>query len=205
MTTTTANVSCPHCGAANVAGAAFCESCGKALPSAVPTGPRVVSADALPQSAVGQRLVSDELVKSQKSASTTLLVVSVLQTIGAAIVIVAVQALRRSNNVEFQVNSLMVVAQVGVAVLFWCLWFWSRSSPLPAAIVGLILYCTLVALNVFFAVSQMAANPDAPRRGFGGIGIGILDIIIIAVLAKGIQAGLKHKQLLNATAAPAAP
>ena len=73
---------CPHCGATNVAGAQFCESCGKALPSLYPTGPRVVSADALPQTALGHQLVGGELAKTQKNASTALLVVAIIGVFG---------------------------------------------------------------------------------------------------------------------------
>src|SRR5215204_4227661 len=87
--TMTASVSCPHCGASNPSGAAFCESCGKALPAATATSPRVVTADALPQTAVGHRMVGDELVKQQKKASTALLVVGIIQITCGAIALAA--------------------------------------------------------------------------------------------------------------------
>ena len=64
-----------------------------------------------------------------------------------------------------------------------------------AAIVGLILYCTLLAISVVINVGAM--NQGARGSGFGGIGIGIIDIIIVAVLVQAIQAGAKHRKLLR--------
>src|SRR5687768_9367380 len=78
-------VTCPHCGAATPPGA-FCESCGKALPSAVPTTPRVVTGDVLPQSAAGQQMLGEELAKQTKKAAYALLAVGVIQaTCGAVL------------------------------------------------------------------------------------------------------------------------
>lgn len=191
------SISCPHCGANNVAGAQFCESCGKALPSAVPSGPRVVSAESMPTTAIGGRLVSDELTKTQKKASGALLAVAILQTLVGPLLLVVIT---RNARPPVELGPVVWVVQFGVAALFWALWFWSRKSPLPASIVGLVLYCTLVVINVISSVSALAQNPDGPRRGFGGLGIGIIDVIIIVVLAQAIQAGLKHKRLVQSGA-----
>ena len=191
-------IKCPHCGATNPSGGAFCEACGKALPSAVSSGPRVVSADALPQSAIGHQMVGDELLKTQKKARTALLVVAILQTFFGPLVLIL---LMQVSKPKLQLNPVVFVIQGGVALIFWALWFWSRKSPLPATIVGLILYCTLVAINVVTSVSQLAAHPDAPRTGFGGLGIGIVDIIIIVILAQAIGASLKHKRLMQSSGA----
>ena len=190
-------IPCPHCGAANVTTAAFCEACGKALPSMTQAGPRVVSAEALPQSALGQRLVGDELVKQQKKATTALLAVAIIQTVVGPIILTI---LSQSQRQPTTIPPIIWVVQFGVAAIFWVLWFWSRKSPLPATIVGLILYVTLVVLNVIAAVGDLAADPEAPRRGLGGVGIGILDIIIIVILAQAIGAGVKHKRLMQTEA-----
>lgn len=191
--TTASTVTCPHCGAANAPTAAFCEACGKALPNLTATGPRVVSADALPQSAVAHRLVSDELVKTQKKATNALLIVAVIQTLVGPLLLLVLSNSQRGQN---QITGIVWVMQFGVAAIFWALWAWSLKSTVPAAIVGLILYCTLLVLNIITAVSELAADPDAPRRGCGGLGIGILDIIIIVMFAQAITAGLKHKRMM---------
>jgi peptidoglycan/LPS O-acetylase OafA/YrhL len=189
------SITCPHCGAPNVSGAQFCESCGKALPSAAATGPRVVSADALPQTALGHQLVTGELAKTQKNASTALLVVAIIASAVAGILI----AVAQSNPGASQALPPVVMAiQVGVALIFWGLWAWSRKAPLPATIVGLVVYATLVVLNVIAATSQMAqSNERRPANGIGGLGIGWLDIVVLVVLGKGIEAGVKHKRLVQ--------
>jgi hypothetical protein len=179
-------VKCPHCGAANPAGSAFCESCGKALPAAASSGPRVVSADQLPQSAGATRMVSDELVKQQKKAANAMLTVAIIQVFFG---IVLYLLLKNAPGVKANPGQLnLVVGMVmGIGVIYFGLYFWARKSPLPAAIVGLVLYVTLMVVDVI-------SDPAAMTRGI------IVKIIIIALLAQGIQAGLKHKRLLQAGA-----
>ena len=100
----TVAVTCPHCGASNPPGAAFCESCGKAMPSASPGGPRVVTADALPQTAIGHRVVSDELMKQQKKASTALLIVGILQVTCGAIALAVVSQAAPAGTVKLGIR-----------------------------------------------------------------------------------------------------
>src|SRR5688572_23962964 len=88
-------MNCPHCGAMNATPGAFCEACGKALPSAAPSGPRVVSAETMPQSAMATSLLSDELVKQQKSASNAMLAVAILLAVfGIILAVIMTQAPR---------------------------------------------------------------------------------------------------------------
>ncbi len=188
MTTTT----CPHCGASNAVGAAFCESCGKALPSVMPTGPRIISGDAMPQSAAGQKLMGDQLTKQTRRAANTLLVVGLLQLTCGGIAAVALSKLPGSQP---EMLTILLAAQLVVGVGFVGLYFWARRSPLPASIVGLVVYCTLVALNVISALGNLSSG--TPRSGIGGLGIGWLDIVIIVFLAQGIDAGMKHKRMLE--------
>jgi hypothetical protein len=152
-----------------------------------------VTADALPQTAIGHRVVSDELVKQQKKASVALLVVGILQiTCGAVLLTIL------SRAAPGQIGPMIFVIQFGLGGIFLGLYFWARKSPLPATIVGFILYTTLVVINVVTSVTQMAQHPDTPRTGIGGLGIGWLDIVIMAILAQAIGAGLKYKRLLQA-------
>jgi hypothetical protein len=186
---TVATITCPHCGASNLGGSAFCESCGKALPAPISTGPRIVAGAALPASAAGHELVTDELRKQVKKASKTLLAVGILQLVCGMSVL---GYLSQARGVPPAMIKVLAVAQLVVAGIFIGLYFWARRSPLPATIAGLVVYVTLVALNVFNALTQIG---ETQRSGIGGIGIGWLDIVIIAFLAQGIQAALKHKRL----------
>ncbi|HEY7118619.1 MAG TPA: zinc ribbon domain-containing protein [Tepidisphaeraceae bacterium] len=195
--------SCPHCGAQNPWGSTFCSSCGKALPTGMPSGPRVVGAKDFATTAAGQKLQGDELRKTAKKAAGALLAVAILQTLGVGLLFVLLQNLPGARRGALpQAAQILIGAQVGVAVIFWGLWFWARVSPLPAAIVGLVLYATLVTINVVTSVSQMSQNNGKPGGGgFGGIGIGWLDIIIIAVLVRAISAGATHRKLMQQQAA----
>lgn len=186
-------ITCPHCGAAASSGSAFCEKCGKALPSPYQSGPRVVSADALPQTAAGQQAVGEELMKQQKRASVALLIVAILQTTCGMLVIAALT----QTGGQPGGNSLLYGVQLTVAAIFWGLWFWSRKHPLPATIVGLVLYATLVVINVVTAMSDLTRDPETPRTGIGGLGIGIVDIIIMVILGQAIAAGVKYKRLME--------
>ncbi len=181
----TAAIACPHCGATNPSGAAFCESCGKALPAMMGSGPRVVSGDAMPQSAVGQRLVGDELAKTQKGGATALLWVAILQTLfGPVLLFVQKSKLEREQpGMQFEILPVAWITIFGIAAAFWLLYFWARRSPLPAAIVGLVLFITV---HLFDAI----ADPTQIARGW------IMKAIVIFALAKAIDAGIKHRRLM---------
>src|SRR5438477_13189327 len=120
-------VTCPHCGALSAAGA-FCESCGKALPAQMPAGPRLVSGPDTAMTSAGQKLQVDELAKTAKKAQGALLAAAVVSTIAIAIVFAIAQAANK-QGMPAQVMVLLI-GQAIVAVVFWGLWFWSRSQPL---------------------------------------------------------------------------
>jgi heme/copper-type cytochrome/quinol oxidase subunit 4 len=193
---------CPHCGVENISDGAFCESCGKALPSSNNTGPRIVAANEFAVTAVGQNLQSDDLQRQSKKASGALLTVAVIQTlVGLAFFIIHQNTAHRTGPASEAAETLFLAVTVGsfiVAAAFWCLYSWSQIQPLPAAIVGLVIYGTLIGLNVFTAMSRMSHNPDSPHSGpFGGIGIGWLDIVIMAILVRAISAGAAYRKLLR--------
>jgi len=181
-------VTCPHCGALTPAGA-FCQACGKALPSAVPTGPRVVSGEQLASTTAGQKLQSDELQKTAKRARGALLAVAIISTLGIGVVYAILKNLAKASDAAILAA---LSAQIIIAVIFWGLYVWSRHQPLPAAIIGLIAYSTLVIINVVTTLSLARES----RTGFGGIGIGWLDIVIIIILARAISAGAQHRRLV---------
>lgn len=178
-------ISCPHCGAANTAGSAFCAGCGKALPSAMPTSPRLIDGASVPTSAAGHALVSNELEKQSKKAFGALLAVGIMQLIFGLIVVGAMNA--RPGGVGGD-NTLVYVTVFGIGVVFLGLAFWARFNPLPAAIIGLALFVTVHLLDA-------VADPASLAKGF------VLKIIIIVVLSKAISAGLKFRQLSQSGAA----
>jgi hypothetical protein len=174
----------------------FCESCGKALPSMSSSGPRVVTGDVVPTSVAGQKLVGAELKKQTNRAAYTLLAIGIIQIVlGSIFIGIAANA----PGAPAGTFTTLMIMQFIVAAVFIGLFFWARIAPLGASIVGLVLYSTLIILNM---INAMAIRAEGQRSGgFGGLGIGCLDIVFIAFLVQGIQAGLKHKRMLEAGAA----
>jgi hypothetical protein len=165
------------------------------MPAATQAGPRVVSASATPTTAAGLKLHVDELQKQAKSASGALLAVAIIQTIFGGIAVAALSA----TNSGAPMNTTVLYATVfGIAVMFWALYVWSRWAPLPAAIVGLVIYVSLWLLDIIAAIFAMqgqgAGAGAAAASPFSGI---FIRIIIIAVLVKAVKAGTKHRQLMR--------
>jgi hypothetical protein len=193
MTTTAipTNVSCPHCGASNPAGAAFCESCGKALPTMGATGPRVVSSDAAPATSVARGLLEDDLKKQMKKASTALLIVAILQAVFGPVALMLMKSKAEQEagpGAVMEIEPIMYVIVFGLAIAFFALWLWSRVNPFAAAIVGLVLF---VSVHLLDAV----ADPTQLARGI------LVKIIVIAMLVQAIKAGLQYRKLREQQAA----
>jgi len=166
---------CPHCGAENAEGSAFCAGCGKALPSATPTGPRVVTGEAMAATSAGRSVQEDQLRKQAKQACIALFAVAVLQVLAALLLS---SVLRESNP---RAASVVLAVLLVLAAIYTGLGFWARVNPLPAAIVGLVLYVSLVVLD-------LVADPSSLARGW------LIKLLIVIVLAKAVEAGVKYRQ-----------
>jgi hypothetical protein len=164
--------SCVRCGGPAANGASLCESCGRAtsIPEATPCAvnkPDVVGTSA------GRDVQVEMLAKHASSASSAMLCVAAIQTLVA----VVVGALMLSK-----LSLLMGIALTGIPAFFLAIYFWSRKNPLSAAVCGLVIYIILVALDV-------ATDPKSLLYG------SLVKLIIMALLAKGVWAGLKHREL----------
>ena len=172
-------IACPHCGADNPSTGAFCESCGKALPAAAPSSPRITtSATGFAATGAGRALQSEELHKQAKKAAGALLAVAIIQAVFGALVVFVILP----KDIPAETRGVVMVSVFGIAAVFFALYFWARRQPLPASIVGLILFVTIHLLDAL-------ADPTALARGV------IMKIIIIVILVNAIQAGVKHRQL----------
>ena len=177
-----ATITCPHCGLAQEEGGQFCSSCGKALPSVVPTGPRVVTGNRVAATAAGKTVQADELRKEAGKAFGALLTVTILAALGALLILFIISNASSEGRVIPPLAYALLVAQFVIVAVFAGLAVWARYNPLPAAIAGLVLYATLVVVNVI-------ANPEL-------IGFGLfIPLLIVLVLIKAIQSGVRHKQL----------
>lgn len=162
---------CIHCGVGNTTGAAFCQTCGKALP--LETSPRIIEGGSFAESGVGQTMQLELLAKQASGAWKALLAVAIIQTLAAIVL---------SALLIEELGMIVPLITGGIAATFWALFLWARSNPLPASICGMIVYVTLIALDA-------ATDPTQLVRGW------LLKIIIISVLAKAISAGIKHREL----------
>ena len=172
---------CPHCGAENAQGTYYCTTCGKAL--ATPhgaAGPRIVEADGLAGTAVGQSLQTEELHKQARKAAGALLAVAILQWVFGAILIAIAESEEELRNMEVRVVVYAVVFIIGA--IFFALCLWARKNPLPAAITGLVLFVSIHLLDA-------AVDPTSLVRGI------IVKIIIVVVLARAISAGIRYRKL----------
>lgn len=173
------SVLCPHCQAENPDGAQFCGSCGKAVPTGK-SGPRVVDATSGDAATMlGREAQVVELKAVMKKSFGALLGVGILQLLIGAFFFFA---MRNEPG-----GPLTGAIMGGVGAIFIGLAVWARSSPLPAAIVGLSIYGSLLLVDAIF-------DPASLARGV------IIKIIIIGMLVQAIQAGMKYKKLSGGTA-----
>ena len=185
MTTTPLTIelrlTCPHCGQDNPLNAAFCEACGKALPTQS-KGPRIIEGASLANTTGGQKLQSDELAMKARSGSGALLAVAILSTLGVALVAFVVTDVWNDPEIGGTART-MLVSQIVLTFAYWALWVWSRQRPLPAAIVGLAL------LLMLFVANAIAFGPFALMQGM------LLNLVIGMVLVRAIRAGMQHQDL----------
>ncbi len=74
------------------------------------------------------------------AARRPLLWVAVTHTVAAFATVVAMSQAYGNQNPQAQ---LLAACAVGVAAAFWAVWGWSSLAPLPAAVVGLVMYGSL--------------------------------------------------------------
>jgi hypothetical protein len=186
--------SCPHCGSGEPGSGAFCVHCGKALPDG--SRPRIVRERDLASSSAGQDLQSEVLRKKAKTASSTLLVLAVLQFLGCGLLVAlglafGDDATTLPGDKEKLSGDLLLVMGVILGVLatiFLALGIWARRSPLPPAIIGLTLYVTIILIGALI-------DPVSLIQGI------IVKVIVIAFMIRAIQAGFQHRALLQKMAA----
>jgi len=160
-------INCPYCAAVNTdENAAHCIQCGKPLPAAPPV-PTMMPIDG----PGGTNVQAEQLRKKAGQAFGALLAVAIIQAIAGTIL-----------GFVLGGQPMVFAMLYGIAVFFFVLALWARKSPLPAAVVGLVVY---VALSLF----DIMAAPEAVGRGI------ILRIIIIVLLAKAVQAGSQYNRL----------
>lgn len=115
-----------------------------------------------------------EAKKRVKSAQTILFVAAGLMVLGGLIL----------GGLTGSTPDL--ISNLLLAGIFVGLGFWARSSPLTASVTGLVIYVTVVILSIVMW---------AMGGGNGRPPLGIMTIVIIVTLAKGIGGALKAQKI----------
>jgi membrane protease YdiL (CAAX protease family) len=105
------------------------------------------------------------------AARRPLLWVAVTHTVAAFATVVAMSRIHGSSEPQAQ---LLAACAVGVAAAFWAVWGWSSLAPLPAAVVGLVMYGSLT-YAAWTTVHLPAPTPlpdDAPAALRTAVSIG---------------------------------
>ncbi len=169
---------CPHCQASNEHSGAFCTTCGKAMPSAAPAGPRVLGTHDLAASQAGRSLQIDQLTRHIRTGYRTLLAVGILQLLMGAVIL----ALASAAPPDVQGLGLVAAFVAGIGVVFLGLAFWAKKSPLPATVTGLVLFLSGWLIDA-------AADPSLALRGV------VIKLVIAVFLARAVSAAVKHRAL----------
>jgi hypothetical protein len=194
------NVRCWNCDAENdpVATSGVCALCGKRLADAPSAGiADTPGRPALSRFAEhddrrldrpvdpyrGRGGAGDEARKALNQSSGALFAVAALQAVCG---LIALFALPEAVGVPAEGPAMAIVGAVivGVAAVFAGLGVWARFMPLPATIIGLVLY---VGITLF----DLASAPELAYRGV------IVKILIIVMLVKAIQAAAKYQRLMR--------
>jgi hypothetical protein len=186
---------CPHCMSEAPGAGDFCADCGKALPTG--SGPRILGAKEFATSTTGQAVQSDELKIKARAAFSLLLLVGIFQLINGGVNLASgMNAMSSSGSLNTQAGQ----TGLGTAIfggIFICtgltfigLSIWARFQPLPAAIVGLCLYSLIFVGLLLLMLLAGAFSGNIFFR-----------ILVIAALAKAVQAGFQHRELKRRLAA----
>jgi hypothetical protein len=141
--------------------------------------------------AIGQIVQGGELRRRAKKAEIAILAVAIIQTIVGIVTFVVA-----SRGPAHRQTMLLVVGAFAVAAVFWGLFAWAQNQPLPAAIIGLVVYGTLLGLNVTLSIARMSHGARG-NAGIGGLGVGWVDVLVISALVRAIAAGAAHRKLLQ--------
>jgi hypothetical protein len=152
-----AKVQCEHCGAENdptVAGGT-CAGCGKGLPSR-------------PAEQAG----ADAFKNARGKASGALFAVAAVHLLcGGFVLFAAPQFMAGGQAVGPDAVGRTAAILLGIVVVFAGLGVWALSQPLPAAVVGLVLYL-LLSIADFAAAAQ-------EKRVVGGIVMRVVFVIFL--------------------------
>ncbi|MCB9853498.1 MAG: zinc ribbon domain-containing protein [Phycisphaerales bacterium] len=177
---------CPHCNSENAEGASYCRSCGKALPNPASTGPRIIEPSGFATTAAGSRAQTAELQAQIKKASGALLAVAIIQWAVGALLYFLRDQFAEIQQIDPDGMNIVLAAVAIIGIVFFGLYLWSRKSPFPAAVVGLVVFVTLHLVEALI-------DPTTLYKGL------LVKIIIIAILVGAVRAGVRYRAIKRQT------
>jgi uncharacterized protein len=131
------------------------------------------------------RAVVRQLAAKSASAERPLSWIALIHLLNTGIIFIFLaQKLARGDAGAQMVMAIHVV----VTVAYWAIWTWSASSPLPAAIVGMLLLISM-SMADYTAMGHAAfGHPGAPMGGS-------VPIFTLALLIRAIFNGWRHRVL----------
>jgi hypothetical protein len=205
-------VKCVSCGAANDTERAggYCEECGKRLPTSTsairadspgrPDDPDQGSVSSEPMRDERRRRsprwseyddypdVSRRGARSDAQKTAARGVAGILFALAAIQLVcnsIALFAIGNAGNNSPEMVAVLIGVILALAGLFAGLGVWALYMPVPAGIVGLIVYVGISLLNIAATVGQGGAR--------GGVGRIIIPVIISVALIRAISAAAKAK------------
>ncbi len=171
---------CPHCSTPVSVVDAFCVSCGMALHDPNFSGPRLLKAGEVATTSAGMAVQILEIERLCRAASNSLIAVAFLTMLWTLLLMGFA-----ASAVGMVSAAIYATMAGGIAILFLGLGLWARRSPLPASIVGLVAFMSLWAMEI-------ASDPYSIWSGI------IIRVIVIAVLVRGVHAGILANRIAGA-------
>lgn len=194
--------SCPGCGQVVAPGEAFCSGCGKAVSDDTAAAARIAGnrADSKARRA---KLQHQQRTKKVRSAAGVLLLISIIFAIAGTFF--GFKAREQAEQTKAQLATmapddelevagerirvddlrrgidggvaLVFGINYGLAVVMLALFFWARSSPFPALLIGLCVYLGVQVMNVIF-------DPTTLWKGL------VMKVFVVMSLVGGLSAAL---------------
>ncbi len=182
---------CPHCAVTNDMAGDFCASCGLALPSVAPTGPRIITRKGTATTIAGQKLQSGELLNTTRRAARSLLSIGIINLAFGALYIFMIVTLYGGNLQRVTPAFLAsTAAMLTAGALYMAMFWWANYNPLAATLVGLGVYLLRWVVDIWIQTTLVSSTSTNQNYNYG-----IVRIFMVIYLIRGVGAGWKHRQL----------
>lgn len=148
---------CPRCGEALDWKDTFCSKCGTNLEV--------------------EREIDARYTPALKTARGWILAIGIIYVVSAMLVL----ALQGEYMLD-EAKQLVIGTSVALCAIHVGLWWWARTAPFPAAVVALVLFLTVQAINI-------ALDPSQAYKGV------LIKALFLVALIKAVSAGLEAHKL----------